>query len=96
MNDPYENCVNMVKPRCTNPLGAALSKMVACNATSDDITGGTDRVCVGQPRTLGDLRRMTASFADDLPLAVRNGPLPTLYYLRYYGGDYLELATEAT
>ena len=49
------------------------------------------RVRIGQPQTLGDLRRMTACFADEAPLAVRNAPLPTLYYLLCDGQGHVEI-----
>jgi hypothetical protein len=49
------------------------------------------RARIGQPTTLGEFRRMTECFSDDAPLAVRNGPLPTLYYLGVDGWGHIEI-----
>jgi len=49
------------------------------------------RARIGQPTTLGEFRRMTELFSDDAPLAVRNGPLPTLYYLGVDGRGHIEI-----
>jgi hypothetical protein len=37
------------------------------------------RAYLGQPQTVGGLRRTLDSLADDVPIAVRNAPLPELY-----------------
>jgi len=49
------------------------------------------RVLLGQPETLGEFRRMTVAFSDEMKLAVRNAPLPTLYYLMCDGAGFLEV-----
>lgn len=49
------------------------------------------RARIGQPTTLGEFRRMTECFSDDAPLAVRNAPLPTLYYLSVDGWGHIEI-----
>ena len=49
------------------------------------------RVRIGQPQTVGELREMLQSFSDDAPLAVRNAPLPVLYYMACDGRGYVEI-----
>lgn len=46
---------------------------------------------LGNPQTLGDFRRMTESFTDEMKLAVRNGPLPELRVMTLDGKAYLEV-----
>lgn len=46
---------------------------------------------IGQPETLGQLRNITDGLPDATPLAVRNGPLPTLYLLGVGGTEHLEI-----
>ncbi len=51
---------------------------------------GEARVKIGQPRTVGELRQMLSGVADNIPLAVINGPLPTLYVRPFQGVNYIE------
>lgn len=49
------------------------------------------RVTFGTPSTVGQLKEIIEGLSSDLPLMVRNGPLPTLHYHFFEGRAYLEL-----
>jgi hypothetical protein len=54
---------------------------------------GTNRVYLGQPQTVGQLRELLSTFSDDMPLAHRNAPLPSFWFWGdlQYGGPYVEV-----
>lgn len=46
---------------------------------------------LGQPKTVGELRVMLLAFPASRKLAVRNGPLPTIYNMGVEGRRYVEI-----
>jgi hypothetical protein len=56
----------------------------------DDYKGNW-REEIGNPETVGDLRRMLRTYGNSVRLAVRNAPLPKLYSLGVDGHPYLEI-----
>ncbi len=48
------------------------------------------RVKYGQAMTIGDLRAFIEAYDNEIPLMVRNGPLPTVYYHCFNGIVYIE------
>jgi len=49
------------------------------------------RIKAAQVTTVGEMKMLLAGAEDDMPLMVRNGPLPTLYVHHFDGVNYLEL-----
>jgi len=52
------------------------------------------RVRIGQPKTVWELWKMISKFTDDLPLAGKNRPLPTLYHLEQDGQECIEIEVD--